>query len=81
VAIDSEFFISTNGALFINSAFGVLPSISQNMNVAVYPVAAPGLWLKATPNDSWSVQGGVYDGNIGDLHSTDRTGLCPFFSL
>jgi porin len=75
VAIDSEFFISTNGALFINSAFGVLPSVSMNMNVAVYPVAAPGVWLKATPNDSWSVQGGVYDGSVGDLHTTNRSGL------
>ncbi len=73
--IDSEFFISTNGALFINSAFGVLPSISQNVNVAVYPVAAPGLRMRATPNDTWSVQGGVYDGNVGDLHETNRDGL------
>ncbi len=75
VAIDSEFFISTIGALFINSAFGVLPSVGMNMNVAFYPVAAPGVRLKATPNDSWSVQGGVYDGNVGDLHTTNRNGL------
>ena len=73
--IDTEFFISSNGALFMNSAFGVIPSISQNVNVAVYPVAAPGVRLRATPNDSWSVQAGVFDGNIGDLKSTDRNGL------
>jgi porin len=75
VPIDTEFFISTNGALFINSAFGVLPSVSQNVNVAVYPVAAPGVRLRLTPSDSWSVQGGVFDGNVGDLHTTNRNGL------
>jgi len=75
VPIDSEFFISTVGALFINSAFGVLPSISQNVNVAVYPVAAPGVRLRETPNSTWSVQGGVFDGNVGDLQSTNRNGL------
>jgi porin len=75
VPVDTEFFFSTNGAVFINSAFGVLPSIGQNVNVAVYPVAAPGVRLRATPNDSWSLQGGVFDGNVGNLKSTDRNGL------
>jgi len=75
VPIDSEFFLSTNGSLFVNSAFGVLPSVGMNVNVAVYPVAAPGVRLKWTPDGAWNVLGGVYDGNIGDLHSTDRNGL------
>ena len=75
VPIDTEFFISTNGALFLNSAFGVLPVVSMNVNVAVYPVAAPGIRLKATPDGAWTLLGGVFDGNVGNLNSTDRNGL------
>jgi porin len=73
--IDTEFFLSTNETLFINSAFGVLPSITQNVNVAVYPVAAPGVRLRAILNDSWSLQGGAFDGDVGDLHTNNRNGL------
>jgi porin len=75
IPIDTEFFISTNGALFLNSAFGVIPSVSQNVNVAVYPVAAPGVRLKAVPDSSWTLQAGVFDGIVGDLNSTNRNGL------
>lgn len=75
LAVDNEFFISTNAAVFINSAFGVLPPISQNVNIEVYPVAAPGLRLRVTPDASWSAQAGVYDGDVGDLNTTNRNGV------
>ena len=73
--INTEFAISSNGALYINSAFAQVPTISPNVNTAVYPIAAPGVRVKETPNDNWTVMGGVFDGDIGDLNTTNRNGL------
>jgi porin len=73
--LDTEFCVSTNAALFVNSAFGAPPTLNTDLNVAVYPVAAPGVRLRVTPDDAWSMQGGVFDGDVGDLHTTNRDGL------
>lgn len=63
---DSEFFISDSAALFLNGAFGAIPLVSQNFSALVYPIPAPGARVRWTINESWSLQGGVYDGVTGD---------------
>jgi porin len=75
VAIDTEFCVSTNANLFINSAFGMVPTVALNTAVAVYPVAAPGVRFKWAPTPSWTFMTGAYDGNVGNLHDVNRTGL------
>jgi len=62
---DTEFFLSDNAALFLNSAFGAIPLVSQNFRAPVYPIAAPGARLRWTPSEAFSVQAGIYDGGTG----------------
>src|SRR5437762_6769379 len=35
--VDAEFFGSDYGALFLNSAFGAIPLVSQNLNPPIFP--------------------------------------------
>ena len=42
ILADAEFFVSDYGALFINSSFGAIPLVSQNLVPPIFPVAAPG---------------------------------------
>ena len=74
ILADTEFFVSDNGALFINGAFGAIPLISHNFDAPVYPVAAPGVRVRVTPNDSFSVQAGVFAGDAGEQAVNNKRG-------
>lgn len=62
---DSEFFISQTATLFINSTFGWPASASDNLpsSGASYPVAAPGVRIKALPTDNLTMLVAVFDGD------------------
>jgi porin len=62
---DTEFFISDFGALYINATFGWpnilaadLPSTGPN-----YPLAAPAVRLKVTPNDQITFLAAIFNGD------------------
>ncbi len=63
LAADKEFFGSNVSALFINSDFGVLPTISANMPVPIYANAAPGVRARVQLADAFYLQAAVFDGN------------------
>jgi porin len=63
MASDKEFYGSEISALFVNSSFGVLPSISGNLPVPIFAIAAPGVRLRYDPGDAFYLQAAVYDGN------------------
>ncbi|XHR26844.1 MAG: carbohydrate porin [Chthoniobacteraceae bacterium] len=63
---DTEFCLSENGANFINSAFGSIPLIARNFRAPVYPVAGPGVRVRWKAGETFSVQAGLYDGDVGD---------------
>lgn len=63
LAVDSEFAATEAGALFLNSNFGALPTLSANMPVPIYAIAAPGVSFRVTPDPRLYFQGAVYDGN------------------
>ncbi len=71
---DTEFFVSAYGALFINSAFGAIPLVSQNLAAPVFPVAVPGLRLLVAPNDSFYAAAAAFSGNAGDPGTNNRHG-------
>jgi len=75
ILADAEFFVSDNGTLFINGAFGAIPLISQNFNAPVFPEATPGLRVRWTATDSLSVQAGIFDGDVGDQAADNKHGL------
>ncbi len=74
ILADAEFFVSDTGAVFINGAFGAIPLVSQNYAGPVYPMAAPGMRVRYTVNDSLSIQAGIFDGNTGDQSLDNKYG-------
>ena len=85
LAIDTEFFISESGTLFLNSCFGAPPIIGANFNAPAYPLAAPGVRLEWKITPSVLVRAGAFSGDPGDsqrtnthggrISFTDKTGL------
>lgn len=74
LAADDDFMLSEFGGLFLNASFGAIPaqigtplgSRSAFGNAfAIYPVAAPGIWVRAEGPGDTSFQAGVYHGGPG----------------
>lgn len=72
--LNSEFVGTKYGGTFINSSFGIAPSISLNVPVSIYPLAAPCLFLKYKPGERVTYKAAVYDGNPGNF-ATNRYNL------
>jgi len=75
ILADTEFFVSENGALFLNGAFGAIPLISQNFDAPVFPSAAPGMRVRWTATEALSVQAGLFSGDAGDPATENRHGV------
>ncbi|MHC2017103.1 carbohydrate porin [Methylobacterium sp. CM6247] len=73
IAADPEFAVTQTGTLFINSTFGwpnimaeVLPSGGP-----IYPLAVPAIRAKYVPNQNFSLQVGVFDGDPAGPYPSD----------
>lgn len=75
ILADTEFFVSDNAGLYLNGAFGDLPVITKSINAPVYPTAAPGIRVRWTATDAFSLQAGIFDGDAGDPATENRHGL------
>lgn len=77
----SEFAISDNGSLFLNSTFGwpALFAADLPSGGPAYPLATPGVRVKWVPNDEWTVLLGLFNGNpapcCGDPQEENKYGL------
>jgi len=69
---DAEFFYSDYGALFLNSSFGAIPLVSQNLNPPIFPVAAPGLRLRVNPSDAFYAEVACFSGDVGIPETTNK---------
>ncbi len=67
---DSEFFISSHGVLFLNSAYGWPAIISSNSPTPNQPYGALGARLRIDPEEHWVLQAAVFSGNA----AADRCG-------
>lgn len=77
--LNSEFVGSEYGGTFINSSFGIAPSISLNIPVSIYPLAALAFIYKYENPNRVCYKFGVYDGDPGDPES-NRYNLQPNIS-
>ena len=75
ILADAEFFVSDYGALFVNSSFGAIPLVSQNLVPPVFPVAAPGLRLRAAGSKSFYAQAALFSGDVGDPATNNQHGV------
>lgn len=75
-AADTEFFVSQTATLFMNSTFGwpAITGLDLPSGGPAYPLATPAVRVKYTPNDAFSLQVGLYD---GDPAGAERPGDDP----
>lgn len=74
ILADAEFFVSDYGALFVNSSFGAIPLVSQNLTPPIFPVAAPGVRLRAE-SESFYAEAAAFSGNVGDPATNNQHGV------
>jgi porin len=74
IALDDDFMSSSGASLFINASFGALPVETANTLAPAYPIGAPGGWAQWQPNQKFSIQTGLYDGNAG-TELSNRNGI------
>ncbi len=64
LATDENFFVSENGALFLNSNFGALPTVSANVAAPIFSVGSAGIEYRHEFEKGY-FQLGAYAGNPG----------------
>src|SRR3989339_725716 len=74
--LNSEFVGTEYGGTFINSSFGIVPTISLNIPVSIYPMAAPAIIGNYIKENNFSIKLGIYDGDPGDSE-TNRYNIHP----
>ena len=75
ILADTEFSLSDNAQLFINSAFGEIPVISMNFLAPVFPTPAPGMRMRWTATEAFSLQVGLFDGDAGNQSTDNKHGV------
>lgn len=75
---NSEFNVTDYGGLYLNSSFGVEPDISLGARPSIFPLAAPGIRLKAAPVDAWEFLFAAYDGDPGDPDESEHVPRSDF---
>jgi len=72
IVVDAEFAVVDGAAAFLNSGFGLSPTVADNINLSTYPVAAPGLRVAWKPDKIWTLQAAVSSGDAGTLVTNPR---------
>jgi porin len=57
------FVNSSNCGLFLNSSFGVLPTVSGNIPAPIFPLTSLGLSVKWKPSSKYTLLSALYDGS------------------
>ncbi len=65
--MNSEFLVSEYAGEYVNSSFGIMPSVSINMPVSIFPKNALGMILQYNLINNLSFLFGLYDGDPLDL--------------
>jgi len=71
--LNSEFYASDYGSLFINSSFGIGPDMSANVALSIFPKAGLTARVRVAPTDNIYVQAAIYDGDPSTraLHASE----------
>ncbi|MFQ5433010.1 MAG: carbohydrate porin, partial [Nitrospinota bacterium] len=63
--LNSEFYVTEYGGLFLNSSFRIGPEMSRNLPLPIFNVTALGARLKLKPSRTLTYLAAVYDGDPG----------------
>ena len=80
LALDDDFMISPQSAMFVNASSGSLPVLSANTKAPIYPLGALGAWAQMNFTSTFRLQMGVYGGDAG-TQSSNRDGFGYSLSL
>jgi len=72
--LNSEFYVTDYGSLFLNSSPGVGPEISVNVPASIFPKAGLGVRARAEPVNGWYIQAAGFDGNPGTRRLSSSEG-------
>ncbi|MDQ6967848.1 MAG: carbohydrate porin [Mariprofundaceae bacterium] len=61
--MNSEFYVTEYGSLFLNSSFGIGPDLTGNVPASIFPKAALGVRVHIHPSENSYVQAAMYDGD------------------
>ena len=64
--LNVEFANSNFGGLFINSSFGIMPTLATNANAPIFPLTTLGFTVKWDINKNWIWKNAIYDGQPFD---------------
>lgn len=67
--MNSEFLGTRYAGIFINSSFGIMPVISLNVPISIFPLAAPSFIAKYESSKNFIYRLGVYDGDPGSFEN------------
>lgn len=65
--LNVEFANTENGAVFMNSSFGIMPLISANIAAPIFPLTSLGLTVKWNMNEKITWLNALYDGSPTDF--------------
>jgi len=69
--MNEEFFASDYGGEYINSSFGIMPAVSLNVPISIFPMTTLGMVSQYDINNSMAVKAGVYNGVPGEITHTN----------
>jgi porin len=77
MSADEEFFLPIGSALFINAAYGTMPTISFNNYLPIYAFGGLGIRIDYKPTDNWFSRAAVFDANPEDpvTNSNNKNGV------
>lgn len=67
--LNAEFAVSEYGSLFLNSSFGVLPTVSQNISVPIFPLTTLGFTSRWIASETSTLLLAFYDGKPTDFRN------------
>lgn len=67
--LNAECHAIENSCIFLNSSFGIIPTVSLNMPSPIFPMPALGIVAKVQLHDRYLLQAGLWDGEPGDYEN------------
>jgi porin len=81
MSADQEFFLPIGSAVFIDAAFGTMPTITFNNYLPIYPFGGLGIRVDYVPTDHWFSRAAIFDANPGIPNTTDKNGVAFHLNL
>ncbi len=74
ITADGEFFVSDYAKMFISNDWPTILGANLPSGGPAYPLSTPGMRLKFTPDDHWSLLVALFNGNPGNQATENRHG-------